>query len=169
MDERRAAGSPILDLTESNPTAARFDYPSDAIVAALSDPRSLRYEPAAAGMPSARAAVSEYYSGRAARPVSSDRILLTASTSEAYAFVFKLLADPGDEVLVPSPSYPLFDYLAALDSVRAVQYGWFTTGHGASILTRSPAPSIPLAGHRAGEPEQSYRIVPQAVRARPAP
>ena len=123
MDERRAAGSPILDLTESNPTAARFDYPSDAIVAALSDPRSLRYEPAAAGMPSARAAVSEYYSGRAARPVSSDRILLTASTSEAYAFVFKLLADPGDEVLVPSPSYPLFDYLAALDSVRAVQYG----------------------------------------------
>lgn len=69
-------------------------------------------------MPSARAAVSEYYSGR----VSPDRILLTASTSEAYAFVFKLLADPGDEVLVPSPSYPLFDYLAALDSVRVIQY-----------------------------------------------
>ena len=67
------------------------------------------------GLPAARAAVSEYYaSGR----VSPDRILLTASTSEAYAFVFKLLADPGDEVLVPSPSYPLFDYLAALDSVR---------------------------------------------------
>ncbi len=85
-------------------------------------PRSLRYEPAAAGMPAARAAVSEYYSGRAARPVSPDRILLTASTSEAYAFVFKLLADPGDEVLVPSPSYPLFDYLAALDSVRVIQY-----------------------------------------------
>ena len=74
-------------------------------------------------MPAARAAVSEYYSGRAARPVSPDHILLTASTSEAYAFVFKLLADPGDEVLVPSPSYPLFDYLAALDAVRVVQYG----------------------------------------------
>lgn len=69
-------------------------------------------------MPAARAAVSEYYSGE----VTPDRILLTASTSEAYSFVFKLLADPGDEVLVPSPSYPLFDYLAALESVRVVQY-----------------------------------------------
>jgi alanine-synthesizing transaminase len=118
LDEKRAAGATILDLTESNPTAAGFVYPSDAILSALADPRSLRYEPAAAGMPAARAAVSEYYSGR----VTPDRILLTASTSEAYAFVFKLLADPGDEVLVPSPSYPLFDYLAALDSVRIVQY-----------------------------------------------
>jgi alanine-synthesizing transaminase len=118
LDEKRAAGAPILDLTESNPTAAGFAYPSDAILSALADPRSLRYEPAAAGMPTARAAVSEYYSGR----VRPDRILLTASTSEAYAFVFKLLADPGDEVLVPSPSYPLFDYLAALESVRVVQY-----------------------------------------------
>jgi len=97
-------------------------YPSDAILAALADPRALRYEPSAAGMPVARAAVSDYYSGRGTRPVSPDRILLTASTSEAYAFVFKLLADPGDEILVPSPSYPLFDYLAALDSVRVVQY-----------------------------------------------
>ena len=122
LDERRAAGQPILDLTESNPTAAGFNYPSDAILSALADPRSLRYEPAAAGMPAARAAVSEYYSGRAGRGVSPDRILLTASTSEAYAFVFKLLADPGDEVLVPSPSYPLFDYLAALDAVGVVQY-----------------------------------------------
>ncbi len=69
-------------------------------------------------MPSARAAVSEYYAGR----VPPDRILLTASTSEAYAFVFKLLADPGDEVLVPRPSYPLFDFLAALEAVRVVQY-----------------------------------------------
>jgi alanine-synthesizing transaminase len=122
LDEKRAAGAPILDLTESNPTAAGFAYPSEAILSALGDPRSLRYEPAAAGMPSARAAVSEYYSGLAPNRVSPDRILLTASTSEAYAFVFKLLADPGDEVLVPSPSYPLFDYLAALDSVRVVQY-----------------------------------------------
>ncbi len=122
MDEKRAAGVSILDLTESNPTVAGFAYPSDAILSALADPRSLRYEPAAAGMPSARAAVSAYYSGLTSRPVAGDRILLTASTSEAYAFVFKLLADPGDEVLVPSPSYPLFDYLAALDSVRVLQY-----------------------------------------------
>jgi alanine-synthesizing transaminase len=119
LDERRSAGAAILDLTESNPTAAGFAYPSDQILAALADPRALRYQPAAAGMPSARAAVSEdYYSGR----VDPGRILLTASTSEAYAFVFKLLADPGDEVLVPCPSYPLFDFLAALDAVRVVQY-----------------------------------------------
>jgi aspartate/methionine/tyrosine aminotransferase len=122
LAERRSAGTPILDLTESNPTAAGFAYPSAAILAALADPRSLRYEPAAAGMPLARAAVSEYYAARSTHPVSPDRILLTASTSEAYAFTFKLLADPGDEVLVPSPSYPLFDYLAALDAVRAVPY-----------------------------------------------
>ncbi len=118
LDQRRSAGAAILDLTESNPTAAGFAYPSDQILAALADPRALLYQPAAAGIPSARAAVSEYYSGR----VSPDRILLTASTSEAYAFVFKLLADPGDEVLVPRPSYPLFDFLAALDNVRVVQY-----------------------------------------------
>jgi alanine-synthesizing transaminase len=122
LDEKRAAGSPILDLTESNPTAAGFTYPSEAILSALADPRSVRYEPASSGIPSARAAVSKYYSEALRRDVSADRILLTASTSEAYAFVFKLLADPGDEVLVPSPSYPLFDYLAALDSVSVVQY-----------------------------------------------
>jgi alanine-synthesizing transaminase len=118
LDQRRADGAAILDLTESNPTAAGFTYPADEILSALADARSLRYQPAAAGSPTARAAVSDYYSGR----VTADRILLTASTSEAYGFVFKLLADPGDEVLVPAPSYPLFDYLAALDSVRVVQY-----------------------------------------------
>jgi hypothetical protein len=118
LDERRSAGAAILDLTESNPTAAGFAYPSHQILAALADPRALSYQPAAAGMPSARAAVSEYYAGR----VDPGRILLTASTSEAYAFVFKLLADPGDEVLVPRPSYPLFDFLAALDAVHVVQY-----------------------------------------------
>jgi alanine-synthesizing transaminase len=122
LNEKRAAGAPILDLTESNPTVAGFDYPSDAILSALADPRSLRYEPAASGMPAARAAVSDYYANALGKDVSRDRILLTASTSEAYAFVFKLLADPGDELLVPTPSYPLFDYLAALDAVRVVQY-----------------------------------------------
>ena len=122
MDARRAAGAPILDLTESNPTAAGLAYPSDTILSALADPRALRYEPAAAGIPTARAAVSEYYSNALGRDVSPERILLTSSTSEAYAFVFKLLADPGDEVLVPSPSYPLFDFLAALDAVRVIQY-----------------------------------------------
>lgn len=108
-------------MTESNPTAAAFTYPADEILSALVDARALRYEPAAAGLPEARSAVSEYYGGR----VAPNRILLTASTSEAYSFVFKLLGDPGDEVLVPAPSYPLFDYLAALESVQVVQYPLF--------------------------------------------
>jgi len=118
LEEMRARGEAILDLTESNPTAAGIQYPVDEIAAALADPRALRYEPASAGILEAREAVARYYGGRA--PV--EKILLTASTSEAYALLFKLLADPGDEVLVPRPSYPLFEFLAALESVRLVEY-----------------------------------------------
>ena len=130
LAERRSAGAEILDLTESNPTAAGLPYPEAGILAALSDSRSLRYDPTPAGMASAREAVSEYYSRRG-YTVTPDRILLTASTSEAYAYLFKLLTEPGDEVLVPRPSYPLFDYLAAMEWVKAVPYplayhdGWF--------------------------------------------
>jgi len=115
--EKRARGVKILDLTESNPTAAGFEYPTD-ILNALADTRSLRYEPVAAGMRVAREASAGYYGGQ----VDAGRIIVTASTSEAYGFIFKLLADPGDEVLVPRPSYPLFEFLAALDSVRVVNY-----------------------------------------------
>ena len=93
-------------------------YPEDRILAALADPRSLSYEPDPAGIQAARSAVAEYYSGR----VASEQILLTASTSEAYGYVFKLLADPGDQVLVPRPSYPLFEFLAALESVHPAEY-----------------------------------------------
>jgi len=118
LEQRRAAAKPILDLTESNPTAAQFEYPEQQILAALAAPRSLRYEPNPAGMLTARRAVADYYGAR----VDPGRILLTASTSEGYALAFKLLADPGDEVLVPRPSYPLFEFLAALDSVRVMQY-----------------------------------------------
>lgn len=90
----------------------------------------LRYEPAPRGMPAAREAVSAYYAARG-HDVSPDRILLTASTSEAYSFLFKLLANPGDRVLVPRPSYPLFEYLAAMESIEVAHYplryghGWF--------------------------------------------
>jgi alanine-synthesizing transaminase len=118
LHAKRSAGADVLDLTESNPTAAGLLYGSERVLGALADPRSLRYEPAPAGILGARSAVSEYYSNR----VAVERILLTASSSEAYGFLFKLLADPGDEVLTPRPSYPLFDFLAALDSVRVVQY-----------------------------------------------
>jgi alanine-synthesizing transaminase len=118
LDEKRSAGAEVLDLTESNPTSAGLSYGSERVVKAFADPRWLRYEPSPAGILAARMAVSQYYSKR----VPVDRILLTASTSEAYGFLFKLLADPGDEILAPRPSYPLFDFLAALDSVRIVQY-----------------------------------------------
>lgn len=117
LRHKRMIGDPILDLTESNPTAAGFAFPADWLLETLADPRCLRYEPHPAGLASARDAVATYYGD-----VSPDRILLTASTSEAYEFLFKLLADPGDEVLVPRPSYPLFDFLAALESVRPVHY-----------------------------------------------
>ena len=117
LAEKRSRGDAVLDLTQSNPTAAGFSYPSDLLLASLADPRLLRYEPNPAGLAGARAAVAEYY-----RSISPDRILLTASSSEAYALLFKLLADPGDQVLVPRPSYPLFEFLAALESVTPVQY-----------------------------------------------
>ena len=118
LNEKRASGETILDLTESNPTNAQLAYPWDEVQAALADQRSLRYEPVPAGLIEARNAICDYYAGR----VTPDRVLLTAGSSEAYGFLFKLLADPGDEVLVPCPSYPLFEFLAALESVRVIPY-----------------------------------------------
>jgi aspartate/methionine/tyrosine aminotransferase len=118
---KRESGTAVLDLTESNPTQAGFSYPADLITSAFDDPGILTYAPAPAGAISARKAVAEHYASRA-HAVSADRILLTASTSESYSWLFKLLANPGDEILVPRPSYPLFDFLAALESVRVVHY-----------------------------------------------
>lgn len=126
LEARRLAGAEILDLTQSNPPHAGIPYPSE-IANALSDDRAMMYEPSPAGLLSARKAVAAYYAARGHRVV-PDRILLTASTSEAYSYLFKLLCDPGDDVLVPRPSYPLFGYLAELDSVRIVQYS--LTYHG---------------------------------------
>jgi alanine-synthesizing transaminase len=121
LAEKRRSGAAILDLTESNPTRAGLDYPGGELLAALADSRALLYEPDPRGLLAAREAVSGYYAQRGV-DVPASRILLTASTSEAYSYLFKLLADPGDEVLVPRPSYPLFDYLAAMESVRVIQY-----------------------------------------------
>lgn len=116
LEERRARGDRVLDLTESNPTKAGIEVPGDAIRAALADPGALVYSPDPRGMPSARAAVARWYA-REGFAVSPERLVLTASTSEAYAWLFKLLCDPGDEVIVPAPSYPLFEFLATLESV----------------------------------------------------
>ena len=116
----RRAGVPVLDLTESNPTQAGFQYPPE-IVNAFADARVLRYDPSPAGLWEAREAVARYYAARG-RKVDAERILLTASTSEAYAYLFKLLTNPGDQVLVPRPSYPLFECLAAMESVEVRSY-----------------------------------------------
>jgi aspartate/methionine/tyrosine aminotransferase len=130
VDAARARG-PLLDLTESNPTIVGLDYPRDTILSALADARALTYEPTPRGLALARAAIADYYARRHAVAVDPERLTLTASTSEAYAWMFKLLCDPGDDVLVPRPSYPLFDMLAGLESVRPVAYalhyhhGWF--------------------------------------------
>jgi aspartate/methionine/tyrosine aminotransferase len=115
----RRAG-PLLDLTESNPTRAGFEYPAD-LLAPLAHPRGLIYQPNAFGLAAAREAIAREYEHRGIH-VAPDRIVLTASTSEAYSLVFKLLADAGDAILVPRPSYPLFDHLTRLDDVRPVPY-----------------------------------------------
>src|SRR5689334_20154616 len=110
LEARRRDGAAILDLTESNPTRAGFAYPEE-IVRAFDDPRMLLYEPSPAGLSGTREVVRAYYAARGC-DVDISRILLTASTSEAYAYLFKLLCNPGDQVLVPRPSYPLFEFLA---------------------------------------------------------
>jgi len=120
LEAMRREGVRILDLTESNPTRAGFEYPPE-IVRAFDDPRMLVYEPSPAGAAEARQAVASYYAARGER-VETERILLTASTSEAYAWLFKLLCDAGDHVLVPRPSYPLFEFLANLESVEVRPY-----------------------------------------------
>jgi len=124
LELQRAAGKPLLDLTASNPTECGFSYDKQAILDTLRNAESLKYEPIARGLQSARLAVSEYYAGHRAT-LDPDDIFLTTSTSEAYSYVFRLLCDPGDEVLVPSPSYPLFDFLADLQDVRLVRYPLF--------------------------------------------
>lgn len=118
---RRAQRVPLLDLTESNPTRAGIEYPVDEIVTALADQRALLYEPDPRGARVAREAVAAYYARRGVE-VDPARVVLTASTSEAYTFLFKLLCEPGDAVLVPVPSYPLFEHLAHVEAVSPSAY-----------------------------------------------
>ena len=120
LEARQAARLPVADLTESNPTQVGVHYPP-GLLAPLADPAALRYDPQPLGLPSAREAVSREFH-RQQLEVPLDRVVLTASSSEAYGLLFKLFANPHDEVLVPQPSYPLFEYLTALDGVRAVPY-----------------------------------------------
>jgi alanine-synthesizing transaminase len=119
--ELRRAGGKILDLTVSNPTHAGFAYDEAAILGALNHSASLEYDPQPKGLAVARAAAAEYYRERG-EEVDAESLVLTTSTSEGYSFLFRLLCDGGDEVLVPKPSYPLFEFLAELDDVKSVPY-----------------------------------------------
>ncbi|HEX7287759.1 MAG TPA: pyridoxal phosphate-dependent aminotransferase [Candidatus Angelobacter sp.] len=120
----RAAGGQMLDLTASNPTECGFKYDGSAILKAFISPASLKYHPDPRGLTQARQAVCDYYGGRG-EEVGLQDLVLTTSTSEAYSFAFRLLCNPGDEVLVPRPSYPLFDFLAEIQDVTLVRYPLF--------------------------------------------
>jgi alanine-synthesizing transaminase len=118
---RRLSGAPLLDLTSSNPTEVLTDYPHLEIAKTLGSLTDFAYQPEPFGSLQARETIARYYQ-RHNVSITPEQIALTASTSEAYGLLFKLLCDPGDEILVPAPSYPLFEYLAALEAVRVVSY-----------------------------------------------
>lgn len=123
LDEVRASGQPIFDLTVSNPTGAGVQLDPDIVLGALANPDAMRYEPQPLGVLEARKAVCQYY--RESHDVSDldpQQLVLTTSTSEAYSYVFRLLCNPSDEILVPKPSYPLFEFLADLSDVKLVPY-----------------------------------------------
>ena len=134
LDRHRASGREALDLTESNPTRCGFVY-DQSLLSALADRRGLAYDPHPNGLRAAREAVCGYYRQRGAE-IHPEQVVLTASTSEGYSFIFRLLCDPGDEVLVPAPSYPLFEFLASIHDVKLVSYpllydhGWQIDLHG---------------------------------------
>ena len=164
--DARLAGRPLLDLTVSNPTACGFYYDPQTLLTPLSNPEALRYDADPLGMHSARVAVAGYYAERGA-VVSPEQLVLTTSTSEAYSYLFRLLCDPGDEILVAQPSYPLFDFLADLDDVQLRGYplfydhGWWIDlaelersicpGTRAIVLVHPNNPT----GHATGEVERS--------------
>ena len=128
--EARAAGRGLVDLTVSNPTVCGFAYDAAKILGALGDVGAMTYDPDPRGMRSAREAVAQYYADHGG-DVDPDDVVMTTSTSEGYGYLFRLLCDAGDEVLVAQPSYPLFDFLADLEDVTLrsyplfYDYGWW--------------------------------------------
>src|SRR3954452_20744627 len=116
----RAEGRTLIDLTASNPTHGGFEYPP-SLLDALADPRALAYDPQPLGLEVAREAVAADYARRGVR-IATGRLVITASSSDSYSLLFKLLCDPGDSVLVPAPSYPLFEHLATLEAVTVQCY-----------------------------------------------
>ena len=124
LSERRAAGAPVVDLTESNPARAGFAWAPGVLGAAVASVENCHYEPDPRGLPVARRAVADYYHGHGVA-VAPEQIHLAASTSEGYGWLLKLLTDPGDNVLVPAPSYPLLQFLTALECVSVATYPLF--------------------------------------------
>ncbi|MGA8685376.1 MAG: pyridoxal phosphate-dependent aminotransferase [Candidatus Sulfotelmatobacter sp.] len=122
LDEVRSSRARVLDLTLSNATRAGLHYDEPLILRSLASPRAMDYDPQPKGLSSARAAVVEYYQAQHGIHVNAERLILTTSTSEGYSFVFRLLCNPGDELLVPKPSYPLFEFLGDLQDVKLVPY-----------------------------------------------
>ncbi|HEU5341723.1 pyridoxal phosphate-dependent aminotransferase [Edaphobacter sp.] len=164
--EARAAGRPLIDLTVSNPTVCDFRYDAEELLPPLVDPAALAYDPDPLGLRSAREAVAQYYRGHDAA-VNAGELVLTTSTSEGYGFLFRLLCDAGDDVLVGQPSYPLFDFLADLEDVKLrpyplfYDYGWHIdfAALEASIGPRTRAvvvvhPNNPT-GHATGAAERA--------------
>jgi aspartate/methionine/tyrosine aminotransferase len=121
LEQHRLSGREVLDLTASNPTNIGLTYHSDDLLQALAHHDALTYQPAAKGLLSGRDAIAAYYAERGSH-VAVEDLILTASTSEAYSFVFRLLCDPGDSVLVPTPGYPLCEFLADLNDIKLVTY-----------------------------------------------
>ena len=144
LSRHRATGQRLIDLTASNPTSCGFSYDTHAILEALANPASLTYEPQPKGLLATREAVRAYYAARGGKVPAGD-IFVTTSTSEAYSFAFRVLCNPGDEILIPTPSYPLFDFLADILDVRLVRYpllydhGWDVDFHAleAAITPRA--------------------------------
>ena len=124
LARHRSSGRRLLDLAASNPTECGFKYAAAGIVRALCNPAALEYHPDPRGLKTARQAVSSYYSAQKLQ-LPPDDLLLTVSTSEAYSYVFRLLCNPGDELLIPTPSYPLFDFLADVNDVKLTRYALF--------------------------------------------
>jgi len=164
LEEHRRSGKELLDLTVSNPTACGLAYPEREIVAALGDRRALVYSPESKGLREARAAIADYYLGRlgfAGSPdrIDPERILLASGTSEGYSHIFRLLCEIGDEILVPAPSYPLFEFLADLADIRLVPYP-LLYDHGWQIDFAS------LRGRSRRVPAVCWSCIPTIRRAR---
>ena len=153
----KAAGTPLVDLTESNPTNVGLPYPADLLTAAASE-RALRYDPQPFGLRSAREAVAADYARRQVA-IDPSHIVLSASTSEAYSWLFKLLCNPGDGVLIPQPSYPLFEHLTRLDAVRAIPYRLEYHGRWEIDLDSVAAAPPDVARDPARVTEQPDRVV----------